>query len=137
MRALLERASAGSGSLLIVEGPAGIGKSRLLAEAGALADGIGLHVPIVTCSAFWRGDEDARLGVSGRRLAYEVFHWVRVDKGLYVTDNHGGLADPRYGMDDIRSSRRSSRTTRSSTTTRTRTSGWQSTTHASRSSWAS
>src|SRR4051794_39757483 len=39
---MLEEARAGDGRMAIVEGPAGIGKSRLLAELGARADGAGI-----------------------------------------------------------------------------------------------
>ena len=35
----IERAAAGEGTLVVLEGPAGIGKSRLLAEARGRADG--------------------------------------------------------------------------------------------------
>ena len=37
IREALESAAAGEGRLVVVEGPAGIGKTRLLEEAGALA----------------------------------------------------------------------------------------------------
>ena len=40
----LAAARKGTGSLVVVEGPAGIGKSRLLAEAGAMADELGMIV---------------------------------------------------------------------------------------------
>jgi DNA-binding NarL/FixJ family response regulator len=39
LEALIDRAAAGQGLVGLIEGPAGIGKSRLLAEARALADG--------------------------------------------------------------------------------------------------
>ncbi len=42
--AALERASAGCGSLLVVEGPAGIGKSALLGAARELSRSRGLQV---------------------------------------------------------------------------------------------
>ena len=41
---LLADARAGEGRLAVVEGPAGIGKTRLLDEARAAADGLGLEV---------------------------------------------------------------------------------------------
>jgi DNA-binding CsgD family transcriptional regulator len=44
IRSAVERASGGSGSLLVIEGPAGIGKSRLLAEACSTAEREGLQV---------------------------------------------------------------------------------------------
>jgi hypothetical protein len=56
---------------------------------------------IVTCQKFWRGDEDARLADAANTLAHEVFHWLRVDTGLYVTDLHGGGTHKYYGMDDV------------------------------------
>ncbi|HEY6494709.1 MAG TPA: ATP-binding protein [Trebonia sp.] len=40
----LNAARSGSGSLVLIEGPAGIGKSRLLAEARAMAGELGLAV---------------------------------------------------------------------------------------------
>jgi DNA-binding SARP family transcriptional activator/DNA-binding CsgD family transcriptional regulator len=58
VRQALDAAVSGAGSLLIVEGPAGIGKSRLLAEAGVLARTAGLQVL------------RARGGVMERDLAY-------------------------------------------------------------------
>ncbi|WP_433322952.1 ATP-binding protein [Spirillospora sp. CA-294931] len=42
LRADLRRAAAGNGGATVVDGPVGIGKSRLLAEAVALADAFGL-----------------------------------------------------------------------------------------------
>jgi DNA-binding CsgD family transcriptional regulator len=42
--AAIERATAGSGEVVLVEGPAGIGKSRLLAELAARAAGAGCSV---------------------------------------------------------------------------------------------
>ncbi len=42
--ALLAAAQAGEGRLVVIEGPAGIGKTRLLDEARAAADGLGLAV---------------------------------------------------------------------------------------------
>lgn len=56
----LERVSAGAGSLIVIEGPAGIGKSRLLAEACVAADERGLQVL------------RARGGVLERDLAYSA-----------------------------------------------------------------
>lgn len=44
IRAVQGRAAAGAGSLIVIEGPAGIGKSRLLAEACAFAEADGLQV---------------------------------------------------------------------------------------------
>jgi DNA-binding CsgD family transcriptional regulator len=44
IRAAVDRACQGSGSLLVIEGPAGIGKSRLLAEACSTAEHVGLQV---------------------------------------------------------------------------------------------
>ena len=41
---LLADARAGEGRLAVIEGPAGIGKTRLLEEARAAADGLGLEV---------------------------------------------------------------------------------------------
>ena len=41
---LLADARAGEGRLAVIEGPAGIGKTRLLEEARAAADGLGLCV---------------------------------------------------------------------------------------------
>src|SRR5215218_10981196 len=41
---LLAYARAGEGRLAVIEGPAGIGKTRLLEEARAAADGLGLEV---------------------------------------------------------------------------------------------
>ena len=40
----LAAACRGAGSLVVVEGPAGIGKSRLLSAAGEVADGLGMAV---------------------------------------------------------------------------------------------
>jgi len=58
IRAALGQALEGAGSVLVIEGPAGIGKSRLLAEACALAEADGLQVL------------RARGGVLERDLAY-------------------------------------------------------------------
>ncbi|MGH3292868.1 MAG: AAA family ATPase, partial [Trebonia sp.] len=44
LSAALAAARAGAGGLVVLEGPAGIGKSRLLAEASAMADVLGLAV---------------------------------------------------------------------------------------------
>ena len=42
--ALIDRAQAGSGGLAVLEGPAGIGKTALLAEVARRADGLGFSV---------------------------------------------------------------------------------------------
>src|SRR5579862_6642142 len=42
LSAALAAARSGTGGLVVLEGPAGIGKSRLLAEARAMADALGL-----------------------------------------------------------------------------------------------
>jgi DNA-binding CsgD family transcriptional regulator len=44
LSAALAAARAGTGGLVVLEGPAGIGKSRLLAEARAMADALGMTV---------------------------------------------------------------------------------------------
>ena len=44
IRSVIDAAPRGAGALLVVEGPAGIGKSRLLAEASAHAEHAGLQV---------------------------------------------------------------------------------------------
>lgn len=44
LRAAIERAARGSGGLVVVEGPAGIGKTRLIREAADMAEQAGLLV---------------------------------------------------------------------------------------------
>jgi predicted ATPase len=44
IQAALDRGSSGSGSLMVIEGPAGIGKAALLAAAGAGAEAGGMQV---------------------------------------------------------------------------------------------
>lgn len=58
LRSVVEGAAAGAGALLVIEGPAGIGKSRLLSEACGQAEHAGLQVL------------RARGGVLERDLAY-------------------------------------------------------------------
>ncbi len=48
---LLRRAAAGSGALLVIEGPAGIGKSHLLGEACDQAEQDGFRVLRARCGS--------------------------------------------------------------------------------------
>ncbi|MGH3171176.1 MAG: ATP-binding protein, partial [Trebonia sp.] len=62
LSAALSAARSGAGSLVVIEGPAGIGKSRLLAEARVLAGALG--VAVLSASGI-ELERDASLGVAG------------------------------------------------------------------------
>ena len=49
LKNLLSRVQAGHGGTLLISGEAGIGKTRLAGEAGALAQGLGLDVQRGVC----------------------------------------------------------------------------------------
>ena len=51
----LDRADRGSGSLVMIEGPPGIGKSRLLAHVSELATGAGIRAPLTRGSSLDSG----------------------------------------------------------------------------------
>ena len=53
LRERLEGACAGEGTLLLVEGPAGIGKTELVREARAAALQASSHLPSGSCGSCW------------------------------------------------------------------------------------
>ena len=81
-------AEAGRGRLVVVEGPAGIGKTRLLAEATALGEAMGFDVRRAQASPLERA---LRYGVVGQ--------WLR-DAGSGPDAEPAGPADPRRTHDD-------------------------------------
>jgi hypothetical protein len=99
---------AGEGRLLVAEGPAGIGKSRLITEARAAATTAGLHV----CAA--RGSELERAFPFG--VVRQLFEQEVADPGTPLLDGVAGGARAVFaapgeeavapGLDDA-SSRRS------------------------------
>ncbi|MDX6471005.1 MAG: hypothetical protein QOF75_2808, partial [Gaiellaceae bacterium] len=68
----------GAGRIVVVDGEAGLGKSRLLAEAIALAKGRGLRVHVGECQAF------------GTHTSY--FPWQEIWAGLLGVDRAGEVA---------------------------------------------
>ena len=50
----LDRLLAGEGAVLVIEGQAGMGKSRLLAEAATMARRLSMRVGLGTPSCSWR-----------------------------------------------------------------------------------
>lgn len=70
---VLDRIDAGAGSVVVVEGPAGIGKSELLAAACADARARGIGVLIARGSEF---EEEIAFGVA--RQLFELNHAVAI-----------------------------------------------------------
>ncbi len=88
---------AGTGRVVVIEGPAGIGKSRLLAEARATAEQAGLQVLHARASELER---DFAFGV-----VRQLFEGVRLDPDLDAAAFEGAAAPARavlgaFGDDD-------------------------------------
>jgi DNA-binding CsgD family transcriptional regulator len=92
LRPVLEAARAGAGGLVVVEGPPGIGKTRLLAEARSLAAAGGLR-------ALWaRGGEYEREFAWGvaRQLFEPVLSRAGEDEREELLSGAAGLAAPLF-----------------------------------------
>jgi DNA-binding CsgD family transcriptional regulator len=94
LAATIEAASDGTAGLVLVQGPAGIGKSRLLAEARMLADERGL------CVRPARGGELERDYPFG--VVRQLFEPLLVDETerARLLSGAAGAATPVFGLDD-------------------------------------
>jgi DNA-binding CsgD family transcriptional regulator len=89
----LSTACEGTGSLLVIEGPAGIGKSRMLAEARALAASLGMAALTA------RGVElerDAPFGVAAELFAGAAGAAVPDGERARLLSGHASLAAPLF-----------------------------------------
>ena len=93
LRALIEAAREGNGSFAVIEGSAGIGKTRLFAEARAMGTGTGLRV----LSA--RGGELEREFAFGivRQLFEPLLASASADARAELLAGAAGLAAPLFG----------------------------------------
>jgi class 3 adenylate cyclase/DNA-binding CsgD family transcriptional regulator len=93
LRALVDAARDGNGSFALIEGSAGIGKTRLLAEARAMGSGMGLGV----LSA--RGGELEREFAFGivRQLFEPLLASASADERAELLAGAAGLAAPLFG----------------------------------------
>ena len=91
--ALLAAAGSGRGQLCVVEGPSGVGKSRLLDESASLAAVLGMGVLRARCSELTR---EYSFGVA-RNLFESIV--IRADSGMRATLMRGpaALAEPVFG----------------------------------------
>ena len=94
---LIDRAGAGAGAVVLVEGPAGIGKTALLHAAGARAEESGARV--LRAAA---GELEAQFGFGVARGLFERELELRGDELLQGASAHAALAlgfDPQAGAD--------------------------------------
>src|SRR5439155_11306626 len=93
LRALLEAARDGNGKIAAIEGRAGIGKKRLLAEARAIAAGMGVRVLAA------RGGELEREFAFGlvRQLFEPLLVTVPAEERAELCAGAAGLAAPLFG----------------------------------------
>src|ERR1700710_584125 len=91
--ALLSAAGSGRGQLCVVEGPGGVGKSRLLDESASLAAVLGMGVLRARCSELTR---EYSFGLA-RNLFESIV--IRADSEMRTTLMRGpaALAEPVFG----------------------------------------
>jgi len=82
LSAVLAAAGSGRGQVCLVEGPSGVGKSRLLDECAASADALGMRTLRARCSELTR---DYSFGVARNLFEGSVF---RADAGTRATLMH-------------------------------------------------
>ncbi len=94
LAALLDHAQSGRGQVCVVEGPTGIGKSRLLEACAELADARSMQVLRVRCSELTR---DYPFGVVQNLFGPEL---VRADRAMRARLMQGpaSLAEPVFGQ---------------------------------------
>ena len=124
IRALLDEATRGAGSVITVVGAAGIGKSRLLRESAALATEAGMPVYTTFCEAHESGvpfrvvarllraafavdDLDAGEARAAMRMRIPQAD----DEDLLLLDDLLGIADPAAELQDIAAEARRRRMT--------------------------
>jgi tetratricopeptide (TPR) repeat protein len=89
---LLENTTAGSGRLLLIEGPAGIGKTQLLAELQALAEA---HDARVLSARGSELERDFAFGIV-RQLLEPLLARVGHEERAQLLDGVAGLAEPVF-----------------------------------------
>ena len=94
--ARLQRAGQGHGGALVVEGPAGIGKTVLLAASRDVAEGEGFRVLRARGSAL-SSSESSRFGVV-RQLIESVVAGASEDERAWLLDGPPGVAAELLGL---------------------------------------
>ena len=94
LSAVLAATGIGRGQVCVVEGPSGVGKSRLLDECAASADALGMRTLRARCSELTR---DYSFGVARNLFEGSVF---RADVGTRATLMQGpaALSEPVFGQ---------------------------------------
>src|SRR6516164_4650288 len=93
---LIEAASKDSGGLVVVEGPAGIGKTRLLEEAARSAGAAGMRVLRARGSDF---ESDIGFGVA-RQLFEPMLRTASPDERRRLLDGVAGIGARALGIED-------------------------------------
>ncbi len=96
LSALLIAARSGRGQVCVVEGPGGVGKTRLLDHCAGTAESLGVHVLRARCSEFAR---DYPFGVA--RSLFEA-GLMRAEEGMRAKLMRGpaALAEPIFGHEE-------------------------------------
>jgi DNA-binding CsgD family transcriptional regulator/tetratricopeptide (TPR) repeat protein len=95
VRAMLSRAREAKGGLLVIEGPAGIGKTRLLEEAGRLGRAEGVTVLSACASELEREFGFGQV----RQLLEEVVARAAPERRANLLDGAAALAAPALGLE--------------------------------------
>lgn len=93
LSAVLAAAGRGRGQVCVVEGPSGVGKSRLLDECGAFAEASGMRILRARCSELTR---DYSFGIARNLFESTV---IRADSEMrgVLMQGPAALAEPVFG----------------------------------------